>query len=968
MAVELATAYVSIVSSAGGLGRSITSELEGAERGASASGDRAGRSFGGGLLGAVKGIAGPLLAVAGLAKGIEFGKDIVAQASDLNEAGTKLAVVFGDATGAVNEFAAGGATALGQSKLAVLNAAAAFGVYGRAAGLQGQANADFSESLVSLSTDLASFYNTDPGAAAEAISAGLRGESEPLRAYGILLDDATLRQKALELGLISTTKDALTPQNKVLAAQAAIMQQSAIAQGDFARTSGGLANQQRILSANFEDLKGRLGAGLLPTVTTVVTAMNEKLFPALYKVGEGIGGVFDILAHGDFTGLAGLEEDSPIVGGLFAIHEGAQDAMSALHLLATGDYTGMNYFEEDSPVVGGLFNIRQGAQDAFGALRILATGDYTGLNFFEEDSPFVDGLLGAREKIIAFGGEIGPALKSGFDKAQPYLATATAGLMDGLRTAFDAIKPALSSAFEAVKPVASAAFEKIGPVLASAFDKIGPALAGLASQIGPVLSSLFDTIGPVIGDVFKTLAPAIEQMLPLLAQLLPVFNPIGLLLKSLLPILPQLADAFGKIAIAIAGALSDALAAILPVLPKIAIVIGKIAVVLAEGLADAIVAIVPVVLALADAFVEILPVLVTLIESLLPPLMSLIESLLPLFTSLVDAIIPVVQVLAEALVPIIQALLPIVETVFGLIAGLITAAMDIIKGVIEVVTGIISGDWSKVWQGIQDIFTGIWEAISTYAEYIWDIIKMAAEAAWNLVKSFIIDPLQAAWDWITGVFSAVIGWIDQNIWSPIKQAASDAWLLVQRFITDPLQAAWNWVTGTFSAIVTWIRTNIWDPIKTQAESAWTWVYDHIIGPLKDAIKWVKDVFAGIVDTVQDIWDSVVSIFDVPIVANVDASIQADGNVSIAGVFGGGAASGAVVNPRPGGTFYQVGEAGQQELITPTQLMADVFGDVLESKGGQGSNITVYNEGPDLSPDAIERGFKEWERRRGYAYS
>ena len=37
------------------------------------------------------------------------------------------------------------------------------------------------QSLVGLSTDLASFYNTDPGEAMEALAAGLRGESEPLR-------------------------------------------------------------------------------------------------------------------------------------------------------------------------------------------------------------------------------------------------------------------------------------------------------------------------------------------------------------------------------------------------------------------------------------------------------------------------------------------------------------------------------------------------------------------------------------------------------------------------------------------------------------------------------------------------------------------------------------------------------------------------------------------------------------------
>jgi hypothetical protein len=582
VAVSLGSAYINIIASAGGLGTSITQQLSGASAAATTHGNTAGRNFGAGMLGAVKGFAGPLLATAGLAGGLNFGKEIVAQASDLNEAGTKLAVVFGDAMTSVTDFAAGGAKALGQTKLDVLNAAASFGVYGKAAGLQGAANADFSKSLVGLSTDLASFYNTDPTAAADAIASGLRGEAEPLRQYGILLDDATLRQKALELGLIKTTKDALTPQQKVLAAQASIMEQSSLAQGDFARTGAGLANQQRILSAQWEDMKGKLGAGLLPVVTSVVTAMNDRLFPALTTVGSGIAGVFSILAHGDFKGLGALEEDSPIVGGLLAIHAGAQDAAAALHTMATGDYTSMNYFSEDSPVVGGLINIHKGAQDAFGALKILATGDYSGLNFFEEDSPFVSGLLGAREKVQAFTSNLGADLSTGFNAAKPKLAAFGASIGPALSGAFDKAKPVLMTVGSALMDNLSATFAQIGPVLKSVFSVIGPILSNLMAGLGPIFSQL----APVIG------------------QLLPLLNPVGFLLKSLLPILPQLADAFGAIAVAISGALGKALGAVAPLLPMIAGAITQIVTLLAQSLAEGLVSIVqallPIVLSLAD--------------------------------------------------------------------------------------------------------------------------------------------------------------------------------------------------------------------------------------------------------------------------------------------------------------------------------------------------------------------------------
>ena len=104
---------------------------------------------------------------------------------------------------------------------------------------------------VAWASDLASARNTSTADAIQAISAGLRGESEPLRRYGVLLDDATLRQEALGLGIIKTTKEALTPQQKVLAAQSAIFKQTTDAQGDFARTSEGMANSQRTAAAEF---------------------------------------------------------------------------------------------------------------------------------------------------------------------------------------------------------------------------------------------------------------------------------------------------------------------------------------------------------------------------------------------------------------------------------------------------------------------------------------------------------------------------------------------------------------------------------------------------------------------------------------------------------------------------------------------------------------------------------------------
>tara|TARA_R110000868_G_scaffold391456_3_gene661630 strand:- start:2114 stop:4018 length:1905 start_codon:yes stop_codon:yes gene_type:complete len=183
-------------------------------------------------------------------------------ASDFQEATSKVNVVFGRASKSVKEFANSAARDLGQSKQAVLNAAGTFGTFGKAAGLAGDDLSTFTTDFVTLSTDLASFNNTSPEEAVMAIGAALRGESEPLRRYGVLLNDAVLKQEAMTLGIYDG-KGALTAQQKVLAAQKAIYRQTNDAQGDFMRTSDGLANSQRSLKATFDDIQVSIGNAFL---------------------------------------------------------------------------------------------------------------------------------------------------------------------------------------------------------------------------------------------------------------------------------------------------------------------------------------------------------------------------------------------------------------------------------------------------------------------------------------------------------------------------------------------------------------------------------------------------------------------------------------------------------------------------------------------------------------------------------
>jgi hypothetical protein len=197
------------------------------------------------------------------------------RASDLAEEQSKVGVIFGESAKEVLDFSKKAGAALGQSQRQALAAAGTFGTLGKAAGLTGSELAGFTTQFTTLASDLASFNNTTPEDAIQAIGAALRGEAEPIRRYGVLLDDATLRNKAFQLGLIKTTKDALTPANKSLAAQAVILEQTRDAQGDFARTSDGAANQQRIMAANIENATAAIGNAFLPILETTLPVLAD---------------------------------------------------------------------------------------------------------------------------------------------------------------------------------------------------------------------------------------------------------------------------------------------------------------------------------------------------------------------------------------------------------------------------------------------------------------------------------------------------------------------------------------------------------------------------------------------------------------------------------------------------------------------------------------------------------------------
>lgn len=270
---------------------------------------------GGGLL---AGLGGMLAGGAIITAGVESFKAY----TDQTEAAGKAQIVFGDSVGVVNAQVENSAKLLGMSKLQALDAAGGFGALFRAMSVGEPQSAEMSTTLTQLAADLGAFYNTSADDATLALKSGLVGESEPLRRFGVNLNEARISAEALRLGLVkgnvnmvdvqakqvavskaqqnlndlqksgkftatelaaaqsavATAEQALAEEMagkvapldaaaKSQAAYSLIMQDSALAQGNFAATADNAAQKSKTAAAEFEDMKATFGEVIAPVGT-----------------------------------------------------------------------------------------------------------------------------------------------------------------------------------------------------------------------------------------------------------------------------------------------------------------------------------------------------------------------------------------------------------------------------------------------------------------------------------------------------------------------------------------------------------------------------------------------------------------------------------------------------------------------------------------------------------------------------
>lgn len=423
---------------------------------------------------------GAKLSIAVTAPLVLFGRQAVNAARDAEELQSAFNFSFGEMADTMNDFARTTGDTLGRSTQQLQEQAFTFNQLFKTA-LDPKQAAELSQQFTLLTNDLSSFFNVAEGDALQKLRAGLVGEAEPLRAFGVFLSAAAVEAKALELGLGDANGE-LTEQEKILARAAIILDQTKDAQGDLVRTQSSFANTQRRVSAELEELAVIVGQELLPPLTELlgVIADGIRWFKDLDPNVQS-----NIIRMAAFAAAVGPALVA--LGSLIRVVGFASKGLAAFVTVAK---------TAEGRVSGLRLNVL-GAVAAFTALAPAANaaGKAVG-NFLANDEAFINGLVILRAQLPkALGGlgvsaEQARAALAKVRAAQKETAEATQETVEATDNLRDSSLTALSAQLEASVKAQEAARRKAQAEQAKFLKDNATDIARIKEAIDPVNTSL----------------------------------------------------------------------------------------------------------------------------------------------------------------------------------------------------------------------------------------------------------------------------------------------------------------------------------------------------------------------------------------------------------------------------------------------------------------------------------------------
>jgi len=819
MAVEIGTAYLSVLPSAKGFGKSLDKQVSGE---AGSSGDKAGKSFGGKFTAGATGLVGKTLkrtfvgaaAAVGVAGAAAIGKgfkrlDSIDQATaklkGLKMSGKDIQTTMDSALGAVK------GTAFGLDEAAT----AASGALG--AGIK---NGKELTGYLTLVGDAATQSGADFNHMAQIMN--------KVQGQGKLTGDTLQQMGDNGLQVMPMLVKAFhKPQAEI---------QKMVSQG-------------KISSEQFREiLKKNIGGAALESGNTFQGAM-KNIGASLGRIGAGLlGGVFPQLAPliTKLTKAMGPLEDASkkvgeVIGKKFA--KAINVAIDAAGKLKT----------KLSPAV-------EAVKLFFGTLSGKGGGDGTPEKWM---NPIIDAASTVSNIFDSLKGSL-----KGFDLSSLLQASPMFSILKGLAP----VLPQLAQSFMQIGQALGGALSKVLPALVPAFVQIGEVLGSTLAKVLPSVVTLIGSLASSLGGTLAKVLPGVAKALGQVAVAL-----AGALAKALPAIVPLL----GQVATLLAGTLAKVLPAIVPLFGTLANLFGTVLAAVLPVVASLLKALIPVLnpilKLIAQLVVTLLPPLNSLFKALTPVLTVVVKVLGAVLGVLAKVVAAILTGLVKAITWLVKNWKKVGSTLLSPVTAAkkgIEKAVDGVKKAFKAVSSWVSGTWKKGWSGVKGWMS---DSVSKGKESIgkaWDGTKKAFSKAkdwvggtwkkgWSAAKGWIGDAVGKGKDAAKGALDKT-----QTAFSKLKDWGGSkfktAWSNMKYNLSHPIEAAKTLIGDNKDKITSVFNTLDNFGRKTFGDK-WDGMKKVLTDPIEKVVDYFKQVFGkgggGLVQVFQDFTKAAGTAFD-----------------------------------------------------------------------------------------------------------
>jgi hypothetical protein len=336
-----------------------------------------------------------------------------------------------------------------------------------------------------LAVDIGSFYNAAEPDVLLALRSALTGEAEPMKRFGVVITEDTLKAFALSQGIEKNVKD-MSIAEKTTLRYNFILAQTKAAHGDAAKTATGWANASKRLKAKVMDIATTVGMAFLPQAEKMLNAMIEWIEKSggVEGISERVTKVINQLVDGVKGVVEWFDKMLPPIPSLSEFKDTAKGVLDTLDAMI--------------PIVAGL---------------VASWAAYKAMVIAVMALDFIKNVLLAKK--VVEGATFAQWLWNAAMTANP-LGLIVVGI--GLVVAAIVF---LIRNWEAVKEIAIGTWTDISEFIIGVWDKVTSALSagfgnliqGFKNILGPEVLGFFSTLADGIASIWSTLVGWFEKFI-----------------------------------------------------------------------------------------------------------------------------------------------------------------------------------------------------------------------------------------------------------------------------------------------------------------------------------------------------------------------------------------------------------------------------------------------------------------------